>query len=443
MSVIDMRSRKPVLLTEADLKRHDAEASIASILVQRPDRLGEALELVDLDLFECQTLRQVIETASALHRRDGSVSLAGLWLAIDGARIPIRSSAYGALWDLAAPSQSLRPFAEAVRRGVTHRRVRESLDALNIAVDEGSDIEAHVRALQEAGALRAGDELMPMLDVMRAEIDVIQREWDGDAGTRWSTGLGGLDVHLNGGLKGGQLVVIGGRPGSGKSSLALQMADAVASAGGRVHVYSGEMLRGEVARRLMSLWCDAPGAELQRPREMRQDTMDRIVDDVHSVSTYRMLLDDRPGKTWSEVAAGVMRSAFRLGGLDLVLVDYLQLLRVPERATEYTEYTAASKAAKALALELGCVVVLVCQLNRAQAQRAKKAPIITDLRATGQIEQDANVILFPYRPAMDEEDAPEELAQIDIAKHREGRTCVVPARWVGEFTRFETIGGRA
>lgn len=430
-----------LLLQPEDLARYRGEAGLTSIVLQAPERLAEVLDAVDVLHFRCEPLRRVVEEVSRLARRGDVPGLEGLALHLDAVGVPVSSSCLAKLYESVGAYQSIGPFVERVRRDLAEERVRASMDALGAAVEDGADIEPHVRSLQEAGALSVGAGAVPMLSAVSAELDVISEEMAGRGAKVWSTGLEALDGLLAGrGLRGGQLVLIGGRPGMGKTALGLQVADAIASTGGRVHVYSGEMTRGQLVRRLLSLWTETDASDLQRPRHLAQSVMQRIVDDVAGMGAYPMLVDDRGGKSWGEMVAEVMRSAFRLGGLDLVLVDYLQLLRVPPGETEYTAYTAASKAAKALAKELECVVILLCQLNRASATRSDREPQMTDLRATGQLEQDADTVLFPYRPA---EDAPEahhhSEARLLVRKQRAGRTGAAPVRWTGHLTRFDDL----
>ena len=436
-----------VLLTGEELKKWPAEAALLSIAIQRPDRVGEVLDAIDLDLWGEPRLRSVLELLASMvhHAGADAVDYRGLSMEVYNQGLHVSMTTMSDLLDVAAPSQSVRPFADAIRRQSRDRQVRDAINALDIAADDGDDIAPYVRQLQEAGTIGQSD-VRPMLEVMSETIDHLQTGWTGEGAPRWTTGFASLDDRLDGGIRSPQLIVIGGRPGMGKTAFGLQIADAVATAGGRVHVYSGEMGRLEIGGRLLSLWSDVDSSQVSQPRTMPQATMDQIVDDYGHVKTrgYSMTVDDRGGKTWSQVVAGVMKSAFRHGGLDLVLVDYLQLLQVPKGGTEYSAYTEASKAAKALAKELRCVVILLAQLSRKAAERKPddRKPKMTDLRATGQIEQDADLILFPYRPVLDDPKAGASTAEIGCAKYRQGASgWWEPVQWNGPLTRFEEIGG--
>ena len=212
-----------------------------------------------------------------------------------------------------------------------------------------------------------------------------------------------------------------------------------------MHIWSGEMMGVELAGRSLTAWSGVDGAKLRDPERLSQTDWEALCAsrDAIGETAPRVRVDDRGGLTMAQIRASVEQTQALEGGLDLVLLDYLQLMGLPRGKDEYAAYTEASKECKRMAKDFGCVVVMLSQLSRDLEKRADKRPIMADLRATGQIEQDADIIMFPFRPKVYERDNPmvdEHSAEIDIAKQRGGETGRVQVDWEGRVTRFWNQG---
>ena len=266
-------------------------------------------------------------------------------------------------------------------------------------------------------------------------IDVLHQS-EGDI-TGIPSGYNEFD-KLTAGLQPGELVVIAGRPSMGKTTLALNIAEN-AAIGSQVPtaIFSMEMPSQQLAFRMISSLGRVDQTHLRTGRFPDED-WSRINTAVQLMSEAPIFIDDSPGLSPTEIRARSRRLQ-REHGLGLIVVDYLQLMAVPgskeNRATEISEI---SRSLKALAKELSLPVIALSQLNRSVEQRTDKRPVMSDLRESGAIEQDADLILFIYREEVYNQDTPRKgIADIAIAKQRNGPIGDFPLTFVGRYTKFE------
>ncbi len=242
------------------------------------------------------------------------------------------------------------------------------------------------------------------------------------------------------GLQKTDLIIVAGRPAMGKTTFAMNIAENAAIATeGTVAVFSMEMAAQQLTMRMLS--------SLGRINQQRLRTGNLLDEDwprlsmaMNMLGQTKIFVDETPALSPTELRARCRRLK-REHGLDLVVIDYLQLMQVPgkneNRATEISEI---SRSLKALAKELQVPVVALSQLNRSLEQRPNKRPVMADLRESGAIEQDADLIVFIYRDEVYNEDTPDKgKAEIIIGKQRNGSTGMVPLAFLGQFTRFENF----
>ena len=253
------------------------------------------------------------------------------------------------------------------------------------------------------------------------------------------TGFSDFD-KMTGGLRPGDLVIVAGRPSMGKTTLAVNMAEYAAlhsrDKPASVAVFSMEMPSEQLITRMLS---SIGGVPLQNLRSGRisDDDWVRITSATSQLSEAKIFIDETPALTPTELRAR-SRRVKREHGLDLIVVDYLQLMQVPgtkeNRATEIAEI---SRGLKVLAKELTCPVIALSQLNRGVEQRENKKPVMSDLRESGSIEQDADMILLIYREEVyDRNTTKKGIAEIDLVKHRNGEIGTFILTFQGQFTRF-------
>lgn len=305
---------------------------------------------------------------------------------------------------------------------------------------EGEAVELVNSAQAEIYAVSGNQEVedyVPLTDAVSAAIDEIEaaKHTDGSM-TGVPTGFRELD-ELTNGLHPGQLIIVAARPAIGKSTLALDFARAASVHYNQPSIFfSLEMGRSEIAMRLMSAEASVP---LQLMRKGTVDSQDwtKIAQVRGRINDAPLYIDDSPNMTLVEIRAKCRRLKQRVG-LKMVVIDYLQLLtsgkRVESRQQEVSEF---SRALKLMAKELQVPVIALSQLNRGAEQRADKMPALSDLRESGSIEQDADMVVLLHRESAYEKDSPRAgEADLIIAKHRNGPTRTITVGFHGHFSRF-------
>ncbi|MHB1871158.1 MAG: replicative DNA helicase [Steroidobacteraceae bacterium] len=305
--------------------------------------------------------------------------------------------------------------------------------------------EQRVFAIAEAGS-RGRQGAVAVKTLLPQVIDQID-EWHSnpDSLRGLPTGFADFD-KITGGLRPGDLVVVAGRPSMGKSTLAVNMAEYAAVHPGThasVAIFSLEMPSEQVITRMLSSVGGVPLGNLRSGRISDEDWV-RITSATNQLSEAKIFIDETPALTPTELRARARRVK-REHGLDLIVVDYLQLMQVPgtkeNRATEIAEI---SRGLKVLAKELGVPVIALSQLNRAVEQRENKKPVMSDLRESGAIEQDADMILLIYREEVyDRNTTKKGIAEIDLVKHRNGEIGTFLLTFQGQYTRFANYASDA
>lgn len=282
--------------------------------------------------------------------------------------------------------------------------------------------------------------LQPLNEVIIETFDRLDRlnSPDKDLYRGIPTGIGELDETITG-LNRSDLIILAARPGMGKTSFALNIArHAAVTVKKKVAFFSLEMGREQLASRLLSTEALVGGTKL-RTGELNEGEWARLIEGGDILSKAPIYLDDNSSITVPEMKAKIRR----LGGVDLVIIDYLQLMnsakRIDNRVQEISEIT---RNLKIMAKELNVPVIALSQLARASEKRTEHRPVLSDLRDSGSIEQDADIVLFLYREDYyQNENGPDENSDRNsgeciVAKNRHGEIKTVPLHWQGEFMRF-------
>jgi replicative DNA helicase len=343
-----------------------------------------------------------------------------------------------------------RAYAQIVRERALLRSLVSAGTAIATSVysEEGlsardlvNQAEQRVFEIAERGARRT-EGAQAVRSMLPGLIDKID-EWHNNPDKLRGVATGFVDFdRRTGGLRGGDLVIVAGRPSMGKTTLAINMAENVAldpNVKGSVLIFSMEMPSEQLMTRMLSSVGGVPMQDIRSGRISDQDWV-RITSATSQLAEARIFIDESPGLTPTELRAR-SRRVKREHGLDMVVVDYLQLMQVSgtkeNRATEISEI---SRGLKALAKELNVPVIALSQLNRSVEQRESKKPVMSDLRESGAIEQDADMILFIYREEVYDKNTPRKgEADIDLAKHRNGETGYFTLTFQGQFTRFQNF----
>lgn len=252
------------------------------------------------------------------------------------------------------------------------------------------------------------------------------------------TGFVGLD-RLLGGLQAGDMILLAARPSMGKSALGFQIAYQAAELSGRAVLFvSAEMSEEQLSDRLV-----ASGARVSLTRiragRISADEWGRVAQGIGRAAAVPLAIMDAPAVTLNQIRLAARRIQ-RDGDLGLVVVDYLQLMRGENRKRREEEIAAISRGLKALAKELKVPLLALSQLNRQCELRDDKRPRLSDLRESGSLEQDADVVVFIYRDEVYNEDTEDAgIAEIGVAKQRQGPAGIVRLRWGGEHVRFDNL----
>ena len=350
-------------------------------------------------------------------------------------------------------SANIRRYAEIVReRSILRKLVSVSDEIATSALNTNGrpvtnildEAEQKIFSIGEEGSrMRQGFQSMDKLVVQLLD-RVEEMSQNPNDITGVPTGFFDLD-RMTSGMQAGDLIVLAARPSMGKTALAINIAEHVALKEDLpVAVFSMEMGASQLAIRIVGSIGRIDQGRL-RTGKLIDDEWPRLSDAIERLKTVSLSIDETPGLTTSELRASARRLARSCGKLGLVVVDYLQLMSGSSggdgenRATELGEI---SRGLKMLAKELQCPVIALSQLNRGVEQRTDKRPMMSDLRESGAIEQDADVIMFIYRDDYYNKESKEPgVAEIIIAKQRNGPTGTVKLTFLKPITKFESYAG--
>ena len=350
-------------------------------------------------------------------------------------------------------SANIRRYAEIVReRSILRKLISVSDEIATSALNTNGrpvtnildEAEQKIFSIGEEGSrMRQGFQSMDKLVVQLLD-RVEEMSQNPNDITGVPTGFFDLD-RMTSGMQAGDLIVLAARPSMGKTALAINIAEHVALQEDLpVAVFSMEMGASQLAIRIVGSIGRIDQGRL-RTGKLIDDEWPRLSDAIERLKTVSLSIDETPGLTTSELRASARRLARSCGKLGLVVVDYLQLMSGSgggdgeNRATELGEI---SRGLKMLAKELQCPVIALSQLNRGVEQRTDKRPMMSDLRESGAIEQDADVIMFIYRDDYYNKDSKEPgVAEIIIAKQRNGPTGTVKLTFLKPITKFESYAG--
>ena len=343
---------------------------------------------------------------------------------------------------------NIRAYAEIVReRAMLRELIRVGGEIAGSAhandgrgaVDLVDEAERKVFEIAERGQ-RIGTGFVGLRKILPGVIDRLDElsHTEGDI-TGIATGFQKFDA-LTAGLHGGELIIVAGRPSMGKTTLAMNIAENAATAGKiPTAIFSMEMSSEQLAFRMIGSIGRVNQSNLRTGRFSDEDWT-RINSAVAIMSQAPIFIDDAPALSPTEIRARARRLK-REHGLGLIVLDYLQLMGIAgTRENRATEISEISRSLKALAKELNIPIVALSQLNRSVEQRTDKRPVMSDLRESGAIEQDADLIAFIYREEVYDADTPRKgVADIIIAKQRNGPIGEFHLTFLGEYTRFENL----
>lgn len=432
----------------------EAEQAVLGGLMLAPeawDRVADKIGESDFYRRDHQLIFRAIRELNQRGMSADAVTL-GEWFEAQGLGELVGGSRYVIELANATPSAAnIVAYAEIVREKSVLRQLIDAGGEIagNAFQPDGRTVQELVetaeRKIFEIAEARARGRqgFVPMHDAVKEAFRQLQDRYDNKgAVTGLPTGFVDLD-HMTAGLQPGDLIILAARPSMGKTALALNIGEyAALKTGKAVAVFSMEMSASQLAFRLISSLGRINQQNL-RTGDLADEEWPRISSAIAMLKDSRIYIDDTPALSPLELRSRARRLK-REQDLGLIIVDYLQLMQVPgnqeNRATEISEI---SRSLKALARELGVPLIALSQLNRSLEQRQDKRPVMADLRESGAIEQDADVILFIYRDEYYHPDSGEKgKAEVIIGKQRNGPTGKIDLAFLGQFTKFENYASK-
>lgn len=424
----------------------EAESSLLGSMLLSRNAVAEAVGRCSEDDFYKPAHGHVFRAITALYGRGE---------AVDAVTVSDELRRQGVLDAIGGPGllltlQSETPAISNAQRyaglveeyALLRRLIGVAYEIAEIGYDVPEDVTAAIDMAESmvfsVAQRRVSDSLAPLKQLLEASLDHLGMLYDrGEMITGVPTGFRDLDEHL-GGLQAANLVIVGARPSMGKTSFALGVAaHAAVVAKTSVLLFSLEMSQLEITNRLL---CAEAGVEATRMRNGRLQERDwpRISHAVSRLGSAPLFIDDDPNLTVMDIRAKARRLSASDAGLGLVIVDYLQLMTGRTKAeNRQVEVSEISRGLKILARELQVPVLALSQLSRTLEARADKRPVLADLRESGSLEQDADVVMFLYRDEMYNPDSADRgSAEVIVAKHRSGPTGKVNLAFLDHYTRF-------
>ena len=434
---------------------HDAaaeQAIIGSMLID-PDCVPDVINKVRADEFYSQTNREIFETIFSMFSFGKEIDPVTVMdqMKVRGVFHEATTQQYlMEVMNLTPTAANVLKYAAIVRDQALLRNLQKAADEIQSLVSEGTGeadtvLEAAERKIYKLRQGRTVGGLQPVsMVIQRVYTALSDAAVNGGGIPGLATGMPDLD-QVTMGLKKGELVLIAARPGQGKTSMALNLARYVGEHTGQtVAVFSLEMSREELVQRLLSSAAMVDGKKLAMGR-LSPAEWDRVVAAAAQLSKTDIRVDDNSTLTVADMNA----QCRRLGNLGLVVIDYLQLMQTSGSGHSYAAESRTqavsdmSRMLKIMAKELNVPVICLSQLNRANEARTNKRPMLSDLRESGSIEQDADIVIALYRDGYyTQETENPNLAEALVLKNRHGETRTVNLMWMPEYTTIASIEQR-
>ncbi|MBE7039805.1 MAG: replicative DNA helicase [Ruminococcaceae bacterium] len=425
----------------------EAEQSIVGAMLVDKDSAISVFESITADDFYIEANKNIFMAQQRLFDRDEPIDIITV---SEELRAEDKLDAVGGIEYLAylattlPTTANLKQYIDIVKdKTVLRNLIRASSEILDLSYAPGAESES---ASEEASRRifdlldnQSTKGIVHIKDVLiKAHEDLVNLYENKGRITGVTTGIDGLDRKLFG-LQKSSLVMIAARPGVGKTSFALNIAvNAAVKENVTVAIFSLEMSSSQLISRIMSSHMLIDSDHL-RSGELTDSDWDKIAVSLNELGNAPIYINDSTEVSLSDIRAKCRRLKIEKN-LGLVVIDYLQLMQGPKSESREKEIAAISRSLKKLAIELDIPIVALSQLSRAVEKRADRKPMLSDLRESGSIEQDADVVIFLDREDMyNPETENKNVADCIIAKHRQGETGVIQMGWNGQFTRFMNI----
>jgi len=426
----------------------EAEESLIGAMLLSAEAVSVAYETVQPEDFYRPLHGQIFSAIIALTNAAEPVDYVTVQAKLqERGAVAVELAVLSALQMNTPSATNAQHYAELVREKAQQRRlIAVAGDIVDQAYGATEDVVGLIdeaeRKINAIGDARKMDSVSPLQRLLLTEADILEER--GETRGRINgleTGYKSLDLVLQG-LQPSSMTIIGARPGTGKTAFALGMLIHVGAVVKRPALYfSLEMSRQELAERILASTARIDSSKL-RTGDLSDADWNRAHEAFGYLQSAKVFIDDNPSLTVMDVRARARRIKQQNGDLGVVIVDYLQLMSSRGRSeNRQVEVSDMSRSLKILARELQCPVIALSQLSRKLEERADKRPMMSDLRESGSLEQDADVVLFLFRPEQYGEVPNDKKAdaEVIVGKNRNGPTRTAHLTWRGEFARFDNV----
>ncbi len=439
--------------TERRQPPHDliAESSVLGAMLLSKMAIADVVEILDTEHFYRPANGHIYAAITALYAGGEPVdpvtvaselTSAGLLDAIGGPKVLFELQS-----DVPAVSNAGTYARIVEEKALLRRAIEVSHEIAEMAYGVPDDVSKMIdeaeALMYDVGQRRITGTTVEIKELLSENLDKLEMLYEqGDAVTGLPTGFVDLD-RLMAGLQPNAMYVVGARPGMGKTAFLLGLATNAAKVGHPVLLFSLEMSSLELSQRILISEAKVDSTRI-KTGNLHEDDWNRIAQATGTLAETPIYIDDYPQTSVMEIRAKARRLKSSIGELGLVAVDYVQLMSGRARPeSRQQEVSEISRNLKILARELECPVIALAQLNRKLEERADKRPMLSDLRESGSLEQDADAVFLLYRDEMyNPESQDQGMAEVIVAKHRSGPTGVVKLAFLGRFTRFENMARR-
>ncbi|MBR5229997.1 MAG: replicative DNA helicase [Firmicutes bacterium] len=423
----------------------EAERSVLGAIMLNRDVLLEVLEEVTADDFYNESHREIFRAIWELYKENTAVDMLTVCEELKKRKAldMVGGRAYIATLTAEVPSTvNAAEYAKIVSEKATLRQMIKTSEDITDKGYEAKMDAAEILDYAESGIFRIGqrrqkNDYAKIQDVLLNNIKIIDAAAQNkDKIVGIPTGFKDLDEKTSG-FQRSDLVIVAARPAMGKTAFALNIAQQSAvKYGSSVIIFSLEMSKEQLGQRLLAMQARVEMQKLKQGELDRKD-WDRITMALDELNNTNIVIDDTPGISIMEMRNKCRRLKAEQG-LDLIVIDYLQLMSMQGRTeNRQQEISTISRNLKLLAREMDCALIVLSQLSRAPEQRQDHRPILSDLRESGSIEQDADIVIFLYRDDYYNENTEKPgVCEVNIAKHRSGPTDKVELTWVSRYTKF-------
>ncbi|MCI7619668.1 MAG: replicative DNA helicase [Firmicutes bacterium] len=423
----------------------EAERSVLGAVMLNKDVLSEVLEEVTADDFYNESHREIFRAIWELYKDNVAVDMLTVCEELKKRKSLDMAGGRAYIATLTAEVPSTANAVEYAKIVAEKATLRQMIKTSEDITEKGYDAKmaaGEILDYAESGIFkiaqkRQKNDYAKIQDVLLNNIKIIDAaSQNKDKIVGIPTGFKDIDEKTSG-LQRSDLIIVAARPAMGKTAFALNIAQQSAvKAGSSVIIFSLEMSKEQLGQRLLAMQARVEMQKLKQGDLDRKD-WDRITMALDELNNTKIVIDDTPGISIMEMRNKCRRLKAEQG-LDLVVIDYLQLMSMQGKSdNRQQEISTISRNLKLLAREMDCPVIVLSQLSRAPEQRQDHRPILSDLRESGSIEQDADIVIFLYRDDYYNENTDKPgVCEVNIAKHRSGPTDKVELTWVSRYTKF-------